>query len=80
MFKTTEVQPQRPLFTDDAPVAARLVSYQELRESGWTKGMVVKFLGAAWRAYSLDEVEAAERHPQFRTAWSRAFSKRCGLS
>jgi hypothetical protein len=82
MFKATEIQPQQPAFPAhvDAAISARLVSYQELRESGWTKGMVVKFLGAAWRSYSLDEVEAAEAHPQFRNAWSRALQKRCGLA
>jgi hypothetical protein len=82
MFKATEIQPQQPAFpaNGEMAVSARLVSYQELRESGWTKGMVVKFLGAAWRSYSLDEVEAAEAHPQFRNAWSRALQKRCGLA
>jgi hypothetical protein len=80
MLKATEIQPQQPAFPAGMAVSARLVSYQELRESGWTKGMVVKFLGAAWRSYSLDEVEDAEAHPQFRNAWSRALRKRCGLA
>jgi hypothetical protein len=80
MFKATEPQSQPPVFPASGSVGARLVSYEELRASGWTKGMVVKFLGAAWRSYGLDEVEAAEAHPQFRAAWSRALRKRCGLA
>jgi len=62
-----------------APVAGRLVSYKELRQAGWSKGMVVKFLGGCGRAFPIDEVEAAEASPRFRAAWYKAFRIRCGV-
>jgi hypothetical protein len=72
MFKTIEAQPECPTLGVPSSVSARLVSYEELREAGWSKRMIVKFLGAAWRAYPLDAVETAEALPHFRAAWLRA--------
>ena len=80
MFKTIEAQSPSPTFLTPDSLGARLVSYEELRGSGWSKKMIVRFLGGAWRSYSLDVVEKVEASPHFRAAWTRAFRKRCLMS
>ena len=84
MKMNTEVSQELPsqhlpaLLPVPGAVSARLVSYEELREAGWSKRMIIKFLGGSWRTYSLDAVEAAEAHPKFRAARARALRDRCG--
>lgn len=56
--------------------SARLVTYDELRANGWSKGMVRRFLGKALRAYPFALVEKAESDPLFTKAYRQALLSR----
>lgn len=62
--------------TNKAGIAARLVTTEELRANGWSKGMVQRFLGGHSRAYPLDRVEAIEAGPKFLAAYRQALLAR----
>ncbi len=62
--------------TQSLGCSARLITYDELRHNGWSKGMVRRFLGMECRAYPFEQVANAESHPQFIKAYRKAMLAR----